>query len=429
MNIKKLIKKGKSPYGNHNPRVRKSYYTFSKEYPAGNIPLERRSYQRLQSQSRKKKLLIFTCFLLLGISFFSVRLLLDISHKVPTEEEITTTVPSTTAPSADTEVTDPSQPTELTGPAEQVQTQESTSLLEAKGLRALYMPYEHLGDTEYIKDFIKELEKKDCNGVVIDFKTKNGKLCYSSLNSYAISARCAIYDNNTVREALSIFKKEGITVAARVFCFLDNTIPVECPELAVKYMDTDVNWIDTTAEGDSKTWLNPCSREALLYLVDIIDEIQSFNIGGFILEACHFPDSNNTGGASFPGENAFKNKNAVLQVFINKIRKTVSEDKFVIFSMDADDALNGNEKIYYGEVKGIEFDGVAAYTKNRPEDTVLDKRTDYASMLALFEGIEKNFEGKSFIPVIDMSEYSRKYMRTVKKNCLNFIIIDETGEY
>ena len=97
--------------------------------------------------------------------------------------------------------------------------------------------------------------------------------------------------------------------------------------------------------------------------------------------------------------------------------------------MDADDALNGNEKIYYGDIKGIEFDGVAAYTKNRPEDTVLDKRTDYASMLALFEGIEKNFEGKSFVPVIDMSEYSRKYMRTVKKNCDSFILIDETVEY
>lgn len=401
MNIKNPFK-NKSPYGNHNPRVRKSYYTFSKEYPAGNIPLERRSYQRLQSQSRKKRFFIFLCVVLLGLSFFSVRLLLDISHKTPPEP-------------------DASQSETVAG--------ESEPLLVSKGFRALYMPYEHLGDTAYIRSFIGELEKKDCNGVVIDFKTENGKLCYSSLNSYAISSRCAIYDNNTVREALSIFRKAGITVAARVFCFLDNTLPVNCPELAVKYMDTDVNWIDTTAEGDSKTWLNPCSKDALLYLVDIINEIQSFNIGGFILEACHFPDSDNTGGASFPGETAFKSKNEALKLFVNKVRKTVSEDKFLIFSADADDALAGNEKIYYGDIKGLAFDGIAAYTLNRPEDTVLDKKTDYVSMLSLFEGIEKSFEEKAFIPVIDMSEYSRKYMRTVKKNCLNFIIIDETGEY
>lgn len=401
MNIKNPFK-NKSPYGNHNPRVRKSYYTFSKEYPAGNIPLERRSYKRLQSQARKKNLFICLCIVLLGFSFFSVRLLLDISHKAPPEPDASQ---SETAAA------------------------ESEPLLVSKGFRALYMPYEHLGDTAYIRSFLKELEKKDCNGVVIDFKAENGKLCYSSLNSYAIGARCAIYDNNTVREALSIFKKAGITVAARVFCFLDNTLPAHCPELAVKYMDTDVNWIDTTAEGDGKTWLNPCSKEALLYLVDIINEIQSFNIGGFILEACHFPDSDNTGGASFPGETAFRNKNEAIKLFVSKIRKTVSEDKFVIFSADADDALNGNDKIYYGDIKGLAFDGIAAYTLNRPEDTVLDKKTDFVSMLSLFEGIEKNFEEKAFIPVIDMSEYSRKYMRTVKKNCLNFIIIDETGEY
>lgn len=403
MNIKKLIEKNRSPYGNHNPRVRRSYYTFSKEYPAGNIPLERRSYQRLQTQSRNKKLFIFTCFILLGLSFFSVRLLLDISHREIPEPDVSQnqTVGQDTA----------------------------EHLLVSKGFRALYMPYEHLGDKAYIRNFIKKLEKNDCNGVVIDFKTENGKLCYSSLNSYAISARCAIYDNNTVREALSIFKKENITVAARIFCFLDNTIPVDCPELAVKYMDTDVNWIDTTEDGDGKTWLNPCSKEALLYLVDIIEELQSFNIGGFILEKCHFPDSDNTGGASFPGENAFKNKNAVLQLFVNKIRKTVSEDKFVIFSMDADDALGGNDKIFYGDIKGINFDGVAAYTLHRPEDTVLDKKTDFASMLSLFDSIENSFEEKAFVPVIDMSEYSRKYMRTVKKNCTSFILFDETGEY
>lgn len=403
MNIKKLIEKNRSPYGNHNPRVRRSYYTFSKEYPAGNIPLERRSYQRLQTQSRNKKLFIFTCFILLGLSFFSVRLLLDISHREIPEPDVSQnqTVGQDTA----------------------------DHLLVSKGFRALYMPYEHLGDKAYIRNFIKKLEKNDCNGVVIDFKTENGKLCYSSLNSYAISARCAIYDNNTVREALSIFKKENITVAARIFCFLDNTIPVDCPELAVKYMDTDVNWIDTTEDGDGKTWLNPCSKEALLYLVDIIEELQSFNIGGFILEKCHFPDSDNTGGASFPGENAFKNKNAVLQLFVNKIRKTVSEDKFVIFSMDADDALGGNDKIFYGDIKGINFDGVAAYTLHRPEDTVLDKKTDFASMLSLFDSIENSFEEKAFVPIIDMSEYSRKYMRTVKKNCTSFILFDETGEY
>ena len=50
-------------------------------------------------------------------------------------------------------------------------------------------------------------------------------------------------------------------------------------------------------------------------------------------------------------------------------------------------------------------------------------------MLTLFSSIENNHEGKAFIPVIDFEEYSRKYMRTVKKNCNSYILFDFSGKY
>lgn len=406
MNIKKMLKKRKSPYGNHNPRVRNSYYTFSKEYPAGNIPLERRIHLKIKSEKTKKNVTALAVILIICISFFCVRLLLDISYKAPSEE-------STTSVSSD-EGSTPS---------------EEASIFEGKGFRALYMPYEHLGDKAYIRSFIKKIERKDCNSVIIDFKTENGKLCYSSLNSYAITGKCAVFDNNTVRQALSLFHKADITVAARIFCFLDNTLPDQCPGLAVKYMDTDVNWIDANYGENGKTWLNPCSKNALYYLLDIIEELQSFSIDGIILEKCQFPDTANTGGASFPGEKEYKNKNEVLKRFIKAARKRIPEDKFLIITQSASDALNGNKKIYYGKMNDAEFDALAAYTIDRPEGISVDKRTDFLSVLGLFEDIEKNNKDKPFIPVIDMSEYSRKYMRTVKKNCQSFILFDATGEY
>lgn len=406
MKIKKQIENRKSPYKNHNPRVRNSYYTFSKEYPAGNIPLERRIHRKFKSEKTKKNVTILAVILIICFSFFSVRLLLDISHKIPSE---------------DTSVSESAPVTEDDG--------EQLSIFEGKGFRALYMPYEHLGDKAYIKSFIKKIERKDCNSVIIDFKTENGKLCYSSLNNYAITGKCAIFDNNTVRQALSLFKKADITVAARIYCFLDDTIPNQCPGLAVKYMDTDVNWIDTSFDEDGKTWLNPCSKNALTYLLDIIEELQQFSIDGFILEKCQFPNSDNTGGASFPGEKNFKNKNDALKRFIKSARKRIPDNKFLIITQSATDALNGNKKIYYGKINDAAFDAVAAYTLERPEDIVLDKKTDYASVFGFFSEIEKNNEGKFFMPIIDMSEYSRKYMRTVKSNCNSFILYDYTGEY
>lgn len=405
MKIKNPLKNKKSPYNTAKPRVRKSYYTFSKEYPAGNIPLERRIHLKFKTPSAKKRASALFTVILVCLSFFSVRLLLDISYKEPP----------------------------LTTPGN-IQTQQGEiaeeSVLVSNGFRALYMPYEKLGDSAYIKSFIKKIRRNDCNSVIIDFKTENGKLCYSSLNSYAISGRCAIYDNNTVRQALAIFKEENITVAARIFCFLDNTIPESCPELAVKYMDTDVNWIDTANGADGKTWLNPCSKETLNYLLDIIKELSAFNIKGFILEKCHFPDSANTGGASFPGEESFKDKNAVLKLFISQVKKNISPDSFLVVTQSATDALNGNKKIYFGEIASASFDGLAAYTLDRPSDYVPDKKTDYTDMMTLFGAISKGYEEKAFIPVIDYSERTGKYMRTIQKNGYrNFIIFDEEGEY
>ena len=121
-------------------------------------------------------------------------------------------------------------------------------------------------------------------------------------------------------------------------------------------------------------------------------------------------------------------------VMVRGCKKYDSVQKLDACLEEAYDGEIGTDVYRAGDTRVIRFSGAwlrgeLTFDKTNPEDTVLDKRTDYSSMLSLFEGIEKNFEGKAFIPVIDMSEYSRKYMRTVKKNCLNFIIIDETGEY
>lgn len=400
MKIKKLLPKPKSPYKDNAPRVRNSYYTFSKEYPAGNIPLQRRMHLRFKSKYTKEWLYALLALAVICVSFFGMRLMLDISYKVPVADD-----------------------------SSQVQTEPELSILEDGGFRALYMPYERLGDTFYIRSFIKKIEKKNCNAVVIDFKTESGKLCYSSLNLHAINARCAIFDNNTVREAISIFKKENITVAARVFCFLDNTIPRQSPSLAVKYMNTDVNWIDAAMGGEGKTWLNPCSKSAQKYLLEIINEIHSFNIDGFILEKCHYPDGGNLESATFPGEQNIKNKNVAITTFISNVKKLLDEDDFLIVTKSATNASENNNELYSGSINKAPFDAVAAYTAERPENILLDKKTDYADMFRLFASIEQNHEGKTFIPVIDFEEYSRKYMRTVRKSYESYILFDLSGKY
>ena len=63
MNFKKFSTKGRSPYSSNKTRVRKSYYTFSREYPAGNIPLERMNHYTIRSKKTKKSLSVLLVLL------------------------------------------------------------------------------------------------------------------------------------------------------------------------------------------------------------------------------------------------------------------------------------------------------------------------------------------------------------------------------
>ncbi|MBO5936916.1 MAG: hypothetical protein J6Q79_04795, partial [Clostridia bacterium] len=210
-------------------RVRKSYYTFTQEYPKY-IEVEKTGRRITPKTLRKAAVYCALFFAVACVSFFAVKLAINISYApIDPQQEVT-------------------------------QEENLNEQITAQGVKALYMPYEKLGDEEYIKDFIKEIKKKNGNSVVIDFKTAEGRLCYSSMQDNAIMASAALYDNDTVRKALSLFKDADISVIARVFCFSDSRVANANGDVAVKYMGTDVNWLDGSDENGGKAWLNPYSK-------------------------------------------------------------------------------------------------------------------------------------------------------------------------
>ncbi len=389
----KEIKKDKSL------RVKNSYYTFSREYPAGNIPIKRKKNRRFRQGPVKALLMCLLTAGLVCLSFFLVSTVLEISEKEPVRDEA---------------------PATATG----------ENLLLTQGIQALYMPREKLGDTAYIKSFIKEIRKKNCNSVVIDFKTAEGKLCYSSLNEYAIKGKCSVYDNNTVRRCISLFKEKNISVIARVYCFEDNAVADSSSELAIKYMDTDVNWLDGSDENGGKAWLNPCLDETRNYLTCVLSELYALDIRGFILESCSLPDTKNIATATYPGLKEGETKNAALRSFVTMARETLPEDAFILMGYTADTALNGSTELFDGPFADADYDGYTADLSVRDPSYTVDKKSKFSSMLSLFTLIENSNPDKKFIPVIDMGEYSSKYISTVKKSgYTNYILFAESGEY
>lgn len=394
------LKRKPSPYKvTDKVRVRKSYYTFSEEYPVDRFQISRR--KRLYSKRKKLNIvlsaLLFTVLLI--SSFFVMNIALNISG----------------AP--------------INPPADKTKVDTSAiKALKEDGIRALYMPSDKLSDKEYVKDFIREIRKKNGNSVVIDFKNADGKLAYTSLQNYAIIGKCNHLDNDTARKAIDIFTSKGITVIARIYCFEDPAVAETFPAIAVKYMDTDVNWRDNTTENGNG-WLNPVSKRAKNYLYGIMEELYAMNIRGFMLESVQFPDGLKS-GATYPGEKESSKRNEVLKTFVSTVRKKLPKDALLIVSEGATDAAKGNESIYFGSMSDVSVDAVAADTRERNEEITVNRKEKFTSVLSMYGEISKRFTKKIIIPVISTEEYSRSYIRAMKKNgYTSYILIDENGKY
>ncbi len=405
---KKKTEKKKSPYPeNGKVKIRHSYYTFAREFPSKIMPIEGRRKKGKKKRLLKNTLLCFLFALLTAVSFFTVNLLLDISY---TDKD---KLDSFNHSSVKNE-----------------EGSEKTLPFSGENIRALYMPAEKLSDREYIKIFIKQVRRKNCNSIIVDFKNSDGKLSYTSLNENAILAHCALFDNNTVRQALDLFEHEKIRVIARVYCFMDDVMASSNPDLAVKYMDTDINWIDTGAEGTGRSRLNPFSKNAKKYLLDIINEILQFKIDGILLEEVSFPVGEFVSSASYPGEKKSSDRNKVLKDFIGEINKSVPEDCVLLLSHTAKDVLKTNNDLYYGDMLSSAVDGFAVNTLERDESIMVDKKTDFVSVFSMFSSIKNKTGKKRAVYTVDISEYSAAYLRKMKNaGYTDFIIYSDDGIY
>ena len=400
-----MKRKPKDPYdfSEKSVRVRNSYYTFSKEYPAGNIEI---NHKRKKNKARRKTwlriLLLLICFVaVMALSFFLVDLGLKYSNKEIAKAE----------PAAETE--------------------ETLTLLSSGGVKGLYMPYDKLSDKKFIKDFIKEIQRKDCNSVVIDFKSADGHIVYSSLSQYALLGKCAVYDNETVRAAIDQFRSSSIEVIARVFCFEDPLIASLDPTLAVKYLNTDVPWLDKLEDEGGKPWLNPYSSKARNYIKEIVSEIYKFGVGGIILESVCFPEGDNIESAVFSGEENGVPRNELLRNFITSIRNSVKPDCFVILGTAAQDVISVNDLKYSGTVTANGSDGICADTAIRESQFVCDRKDRYSSILSMYSSMKaKTGEETPLVLKINMDEYSAKYIRALRRcGYENYILYSETVKY
>ena len=367
-------------------RVKKSYYTFSKTYPRSSIQRSGESDEKKSSRRFFKIILcVLATFCLICAGYFAVSVISGLFN----------------APvSADTES---SQSAEVEKPA-----------FESSDLKAYTLPREKIDDRSYIKKFIRFLKRRDANAVIVDFKSSDGSLLFSSKS--LIASANSYYDNGTVRRMIQLFKNKDIAVIASFSCFRDNHAPEADPDLAVKYSDTEVNW-----SSNGFSWLNPCSKGARSYLYSLIREVCGFDIDGIILKNAFFPVDGDAQNASFPGEKNAAERNAVLEQFVSKVRKI--SGCFVAIEIPARILLDDENDPFYGSFSSV-CETVIFDVSDRPDGYFLDKDSEYSSMFSLFGSLIHIEECESIIK-LPADEATNHFIRTMKSAGYKAVVIDE----
>jgi len=156
-------------------------------------------------------------------------------------------------------------------------------------VKALYITGWTAGSDEKVKHYIELAKTTEINAYVIDIKDDDGYVGYES-NIPAVREINAYKKKYDVDKVLKEFHDNGIHIIGRLVCFKDPVLAVNRPEWAVK----DVNgglWKEKTGEG-SVPWVNPASKEAWPYLIEIAKEAVAKGFDEIQFDYVRFPNGN-----------------------------------------------------------------------------------------------------------------------------------------
>lgn len=186
-----------------------------------------------------------------------------------------------------------------------------------------------------------QLAEKGIKAALITLKDETGAVYYRSGVALAQSAVAdTAFDGAAVAKA---FADAGVTPIAGLWAFRDAMAPYADRTAAVKYQDTDYNWLDNSKELGGKPWLNPNSPAAQSYIKDLIQEVGGMGYQKTVVFGLQFPTGFSLESCGYGSLS--KSKNALLTE-IGKQYEAIKETE-VWFCFDQA-ALAGDNVTAYG---------------------------------------------------------------------------------
>lgn len=232
-------------------------------------------------------------------------------------------------------------------PAQSVPEQVGTPMAEGLPERCYYLPAQTVTNPALLDAALASVKAAGGDGVIFDLKNDTGMVLYKSalpeVAAYLVQSETP-YD---LGEVLGKIKGAGLTPVGRLFAFKDSaaTSAAAMSEARVKYMNSNVSWLDNAKASGGKSWLNANSPLAREYILKLVGEATSMGVERLILDGAQFPTGLSLHLATFGGE---PDRSAVLSAFIAEAAKLCARNGASLYPVIQLDAAAGINAIMYG---------------------------------------------------------------------------------
>ncbi|MDD3192485.1 MAG: putative glycoside hydrolase [Oscillospiraceae bacterium] len=348
----------------------------------------------------------------------------------------------------------PSQPMDTTLSAvdsapEQPQEPPQPETLDLSQMHGVYLPLSALQDAAALSQTLVSLKQQGVNCILIDAKNSQGQVLYQSANQTVAQVAAQIVGAVDLAQVTSLAADNGITVIARIYAFRDPLCPLVLKTAAVKYQDTEMLWLDNSKENGGKSWMNPYSEIAQMYVADLSLECIRAGCGAVMLDGVQFPTGYSLELAGYGAQT--KSRQQVLSDFVVDMQELLEENGGRLVYASSAQAMLGMEAASY-ESGGLTYPvqnfcpdlrPASLVSGGRPESlTMADPVSQpYDAVKAVLTQLQGSGEGKTFLPLLQAYtapattlEYTavqiEEQIRALKESGVTgYILYNEQGSY
>lgn len=185
------------------------------------------------------------------------------------------------------------------------------------------------------------------NAVMIDLKDASGIVLYKSALPSTTQAKAVAENALDLKAFCEKATAKNMTVIGRMNAFRDPNAPGKIEDAGIKYVGTDMLWLDNSRDAGGKAWLNPYSTPAKSYLFDIMNEAISLGVRDILLDSVSFPTGYGQEFCSF-GDTGGLTRPEALSAFLHEAQEKVTAAKGALSVYIPATAALGANDAYYG---------------------------------------------------------------------------------